>query len=319
MSVLIFIVRYFMYFFIPLLVTALGGMFSERSGVMNMALDSIMVFSAMWGVFFMNAMKGTIPGQWLLIASLLVSALTGILFAMLLAYSAISLKANQTIAAMALNTFAPAFCVFYARLMNSGNEIIPFPGSSFRIAEVPLLSKIPVIGPMFFQQAYLTTYIGIALFIIGSIIIDKTRYGLRMCACGENPQAAASLGVNVYRTRYIAVAISGALAGMGGLMYIVPISASYSCTVAGYGYLALAVLIFGRWRSKPLLLAAVFFSLCKTLASAYTSIPFLAALPFPDAFYKSFPFMLTLIALAFTSKNSSAPKANGQPYDQGKR
>ena len=319
MTVLVFIVRYFMYFFIPLLVTALGGMFSERSGVLNMALDSIMVFSAMWGIFFMNAFVDVIPGQLLLICSLLVSAVTGILFSLLLAYSAISLKANQTIAAMALNTFAPAFCVFYSRLVNSGSEHIAFPGSSFRIESVPLLGKIPVIGPMFFQQAYLTTYIGIVLFIIGSIIINKTKFGLRMCACGENPQAAASLGVDVYKTRYIAVMISGALAGMGGLMYILPVSASYSCTVAGYGYLALAVLIFGRWRSRPLLLAAVFFGLSKTLASAYTSIPFLAALPLPDAFYKSFPFMVTLIALAFTSKHSSAPKASGQPFDQGKR
>ncbi|MEA5050078.1 MAG: ABC transporter permease [Oscillospiraceae bacterium] len=318
MSLFYFICRYFMYFFIPLLVAATGGLFSERSGVINMALDSIMVFSAMWGVFFLKALEGKMNPQLALILALLLSAATGVLFALLLAYAAITLRANQTIAAMALNTFAPAFCIFYARLVNSGNENIAF-SNLYRFDKVPVLGDIPVIGPMFFQNAYITTYIGIALFIVSAIVINKTRFGLRLCACGENPQAADSLGINVYKQRYKALILSGALAGMSGLMYIVPISAAYSCTVAGYGYLAMSVLIFGQWRPRSLIIAAAFFSLCKTLAAAYTSIPFLASLPLPDAFYKSVPYIVTLIALAFTSKHSHSPKANGQPYDQGKR
>ena len=318
MSIVYFIARYFMYFFIPLLVVAISGMFSERSGVIHMALDSVMVFSAMFGILFLNAFTGKIAPQLLLILSLLVAGVTGVIFTMALAYAAINLRAEQNIVGQALNTFAPAFCIFFARAMNDGSEHLYFE-NDFKISSVPILGDIPVIGPMFFQECYLTTFIGIGIFIISAIVMNKTRFGLRLSACGENPQAADSLGINVQKQRYMALIVSGFLGGMGGLMYILPISAAYSCTVAGYGFLAMSVLIFGQWRPKTIFFAAVFFALCKTLASSYTAIPFLAALPVPDAFYKSLPFIITLVALAFTSKHDHSPKASGQPYDVGKR
>ena len=135
----------------------------------------------------------------------------------------------------------------------------------------------------------------------------------------EHPQAADSVGVNVYRMRYAGVAISGALAGVGGLVFVVPTSTNFNATVAGYGFLALAVLIFGQWRPSRILFAAFFFGLMKTVASAYSGIPFLANLGIPNDVYKMVPYVATLIVLAFTSKNSMAPRAEGIPYDKGSR
>lgn len=318
MDVIYFISRYFMYFFIPLLVVSISGMFSERSGVIHMGLDSVMVWSCMWGVLCLQWLDGVVAGQLRLIIALLFSGVMGVLLTMLLAFAAINLKADQTIVGMAMNTFAPAFCIFFARVLQDGSEHLSI-RNDFLIEQVPLLSKIPVIGEMFFTKTYITNFIGLAIFVISYIVINKTRFGLRMCACGENPQAAESLGVNVQKYRYAALIIAGFIGGMGGLMYILPVATHYSQTVGGYGYLAMSVLIFGQWRSMPLFGAAAFFALCKTIANAYSGIPFLANLGLPSAFYKSLPFMITLIALAITSKHDHAPKASGQPYDKGMR
>ena len=154
---------------------------------------------------------------------------------------------------------------------------------------------------------------------VSAVVLYKTRFGLRLRACGEHPQAADSVGVNVYRMRYAGVAISGALAGVGGLVFVVPTSTNFNATVAGYGFLALAVLIFGQWRPSRILFAAFFFGLMKTVASAYSGIPFLANLRIPNDVYKMVPYVATLIVLAFTSKNSMAPRAEGIPYDKGSR
>lgn len=306
-----------MYFFIPLLVVSISGMFSERSGIIHMGLDSVMVWSCMWGVFCLQWLAD-LPGQLRLIIALLFAGVMGIILTMLLAVAAINLKAEQTIVGTAMNTFAPAFCIFFARVLQNGSEHLLFT-NDFKIARIPLLADIPVLGPMLFQETYITNFIGIVIFIIAAVIFTKTRFGLRISACGENPQAAESLGINVQKYRYIALAIAGFIGGMGGLMYIIPISAQYSQTVGGYGYLAMSVLIFGQWRPFTLLIAAAFFALSKTLASSYSAIPFLASLPLPDAFYKSLPFIVTLIALVFTSKHSHAPKASGKPYDKSTR
>ena len=319
MEIFYFIARYFMYFFIPLLVVAVAGMFSERSGIIHMALDSVMVWSCMWGVFCLQWLEGVIINSSLrLIIALLFAGVMGVVFTLFLAVAAINLNAEQNIVGQALNTFAPAFCIFFARVMQDGSEHLKFL-NDFRIDAVPVLSKIPVIGRILFQNQYLTTYLGFGIFIIAAIVFSKTRFGLRISACGENPQAAESLGVNVQKYRYIAMVVAGFIGGIGGLMYIIPVSSVYSQTVAGYGYLAMSVLIFGQWRSKSLLFAAAFFALFKTIASAYTAIPFLASLPLPDAFYKSLPFIITLVALAATSKYDHSPKASGVPYDKSMR
>ncbi|HPX33181.1 MAG TPA: ABC transporter permease [Erysipelotrichaceae bacterium] len=318
MGQLFFVSRYFMFFFIPLLVVAVSAMFSERSGIIHMALEAVMIWSCMWGVLCLQWLDGIVVGQLRLIIALLFSGVMGIILTMLLGVASINLNANQTIVAQALNTFSPAFCIFFVRFLQTGSEHINI-RNDFMINKIPLLSDIPIIGEMFFTKIYITNFIGIAIFIISAIVINKTRFGLRMCACGENPHAAESLGVNVQKYRYAALVIAGFIGGMGGLMYIIPVSTTFSQTVNGYGFLAMSVLIFGQWRFKSLIGAAAFFALCMTISNSYSGIPFLAKLGFPEAFYKSLPFMLTLLALVFISKNDKAPKASGQPYDKGRR
>lgn len=317
MNIFYFVMRSCLYFMIPLLVVALGGMFSERSGVLNIALEGIMVIGAFAGIMFTNAMQDTLSGQGLLFLAMLIAMITGVIYTALHAFASITLKADQTISSTALNMFAPAFCIFLARVVH-GVQHIQF-NNTFRIESVPVLSKIPILGPILFENTYITTFIGIGILIASSIVLFRTRFGLRLRACGENPQAADSLGINVYKMRYAGVFISGALAGLGGLIYVVPTVSSYSGSVAGYGFLALSVLIFGQWQPLKIFFAALFFSLAMTIASAYQSIDFLSSLGLPEVFYKCLPYMITLIVLAITSKNSNAPKAAGQPYDKGKR
>ncbi len=319
MSTVYFLVQQMMLFSIPLLIVALGGMFSERSGVVNIALEGIMVMGAFCSIFFINKMQNVMSGNLLLILAILVAAGSGVLFSMLHAYAAINMRADQTISGTALNMIAPAFAIYMARtLQANGVQQITFM-NTFRIKSVPLLGDIPVIGPLLFQNTYITTYLGIAILLIAAFVLYKTKFGLRLRACGEHPQAADSVGVNVYKIRYAGVAISGALGGLGGLVFVVPTSTNFNATVAGYGFLALAVLIFGQWKPMRILFAAFFFGLMKTIAASYSGLSFLKNLPIPSDVYKMIPYIATLIVLAFTSKNSQAPRASGVPYDKGSR
>ncbi len=317
MSVLYFIIQQTMYFAIPLLIVAIGAMYSERSGVINIALEGIMVMGAFVGIFFINIFQERISGQTLLILAVLIAGAVGGIFSLLHAFASINMKADQTISGTALNMFAPAFAIYVARMIQ-GSQQIPFT-DTFYIAKVPVLGSIPVIGPMFFQNCYITTFIGIGIFLVAAFAIKKTRFGLRLRACGEHPGAADSVGVNVAGIRYAGVIISGVLAGIGGLVFVVPTSTNFNATVAGYGFLAIAVLIFGQWRSGKILMAAFFFGIMKTLASAYSAIPILKSLPIPNEIYKTIPYVATLIVLIFSSKNSQAPRAEGIPYDKGSR
>lgn len=312
-----FLVQQTMLFSIPLLIVALGGMFSERSGIINIALEGIMIVGAFTSIFFINSFQDRLSGQPLLVLAILVAGLTGLLFSLLHAYASVNMKADQTISGTALNLVAPAFAIFIARQIQ-GVQQINF-RNTFRIEKVPVLGDVPVLGPLFFQNAYLTTYLGILTLILASVVLYKTRFGLRLRACGEHPHAADSVGINVYRLRYAGVMISGMLGGIGGLVFVIPTSTNFNATVAGYGFLAIAVLIFGQWKPSRILLAALFFGLMKTVASAYSGIPFLARLGVPSYLYKMTPYLATLIVLAFTSKTSQAPKAAGIPYDKGKR
>lgn len=317
MSILYFIVQQTMYFAIPLLIVAIGAMYSERSGVINIALEGIMVMGAFVGISFINIFQNRISGQLLLILAILIAGAVGGIFSLLHAFASINMKADQTISGTALNMFAPAFAIYVARMIQ-GTQQIPFVDTFF-IAKVPVLGSIPVIGPMFFQNCYITTFIGIGIFLMAAYIIKRTRFGLRLRACGEHPGAADSVGVNVAQIRYAGVIISGVLGGIGGLVFVVPTSTNFNATVAGYGFLAIAVLIFGQWRSNKILMAAFFFGIMKTLASAYSAIPVLKSLPIPNEIYKTIPYIATLIVLAFSSKNSQAPRAEGIPYDKGSR
>lgn len=317
MSTLYFLVQQTMYFSIPLLIVALGGMFSERSGVVNIALEGIMIMGAFSSILFISVFQAVLPGQPVLLLAILVAAATGVLISLAHAYASINMKADQVISGTAINMFAPAFAIYVARMIRTVQQI-PFV-NQFRIEKVPVLGNIPVIGPMLFQNTYITTYLGFAILIVSWMVLYKTRFGLRLRSCGEHPQAADSVGINVYRMRYAGVAISGALAGIGGLVFVIPTSTNFNATVAGYGFLALAVLIFGQWKPSKILMAAFFFGLMKTIASAYSGISVLAAMKIPNDIYKMIPYVATLVVLAFTSKNSQAPKAEGIPYDKGGR
>ena len=317
MNIIYFIGQQTMYFAIPLLIVAIGGMFSERSGVINIALEGIMVIGAFSGILFINFTQHLLSGQLLLILAVLVAGLAGGLFSLLHAVASVNMKADQTISGTALNMFAPAFAIFLARTLQ-GVQQVQFT-DTFRIESVPVLGSIPVIGDMFFKNAYLTTYIGIGIYIVAAIVINRTKFGLRLRSCGEHPGAADAVGINVYHIRYAGVIISGVLAGIGGLVFVVPTSTNFNATVSGYGFLALAVLIFGQWRCNKILRAAFFFGIMKTLASGYSVIPFLANLPIPSQIYKMIPYVATLIVLMFSSKNSQAPIAEGIPYDKGSR
>ena len=317
MSVIYFLFQQTMLFTIPLMVVALGGMFSERSGVVNIALEGIMTMGAFTGILFLNMTGGRMSGQTQLFLAILISAATGAAFAFFHAYAAINMKADQTISGTALNMFAPAFAIFVARVIQ-GVQQIQF-NNTFRIESVPVLGRIPFLGPLLFQNTYVTTYLGILILIVSTVVLYRTRFGLRLRSCGEHPQAADAAGINVYRMQYAGVLISGVLGGLGGLVFVVPTSTNFNADVAGYGFLALAVLIFGQWKPVRIMWASLFFGLMKAVAAAYSGIPFLAATGIPSYVYKMIPYIATLIVLIFTSKNSQAPRASGVPYDKGQR
>lgn len=323
MELLYFLIQQTLLFMIPLLIVALGGMFSERSGVVNIALEGIMVMGAFTSIFFINLTQKYISGNVQLLLAILVAALTGTIFSVFHAIASVNLKADQTISGTALNMFAPAFAVFIARIVNKiiykkTVQQIEFT-NTFRITEVPILSKIPVIGDMLFKNSYITTYIGILILILSSIVLYKTKFGLRLRACGENPHAANTAGIKVELIQYAGVLISGALAGIGGLVFVAPTSTNFNATVSGYGFLAVAVLIFGQWKPKYILFASFFFAFMKALSNSYARIPFLFALNIHSNIYKMIPYIATILVLIFTSKKSAAPRASGIPFDKMKR
>ncbi|WP_324823273.1 ABC transporter permease [Sinanaerobacter sp. ZZT-01] len=319
MGVLSLIVQQTMLFSIPLLIVALGAVFTERGGVTNIALEGMMIMGAFTSIFFINQMQDKMSGQTLLLIAMLIATVTGAIFSLLHAYASINLKSDQIISGTALNLFAPAFAIYVARMIqDNGVQQIGFT-NTFRIKSVPILGEIPFIGNLFFKNAYITTYIGLGILVLSVVIIYKTKFGLRLRACGEHPHAADSVGINVYKMRYAGVVISGALAGLGGLIFVVPTSTNFNASVAGYGFLALAVMIFGQWKPIRVFFAAIFFGLMKTIASAYSVIPLLSTANIPSDVYKMIPFIATLIVLAFSSKSSEAPKAVATPYDKGSR
>ena len=305
----------------PLLLVALGGMFSERSGVINIALEGVMLFGAFFGcltVYFTQS-SGMNP-QVILLIGMLVEAIAGIVFSLLLSLAAVNLKADQTIVGTALNMLVPAIILVFAKMKFSSDGITT--DVNFYIQKIPVLNKIPIIGDLFFKKTYITIYIGFLLFIIATIVFYKTKFGLRLRACGEHPQAADSVGINVYLMRHAGVAISGFLGGVGGFFYSVGVmdgNVNGHTGVAGFGFLALAVMIFGQWKPVKIMLAAFFFAFLRIIAYSVTLIPFLSVLNINQTYYKMLPYVATMVVLVFTSKKSRAPKAEGIPYDKGRR
>jgi len=255
--------------------------------------------------------------QMMAFIGLMIGGLTGLIYSAFHAYASVSMKANQVISGTALNMFALAFTVFFARQM-FGVKKIDLTNSYF-IAKVPVLSKIPVIGDVLFSGTYLSTFVVAAIFAIAIIVLYKTPFGLRLRACGENPQAADSLGINVYKMRYAGVLISGFFAGIGGVVFSLSFSNNFDGTVAGFGFLALAVLIFSAWKPKRIIYIALFFGFMRVVSNTYSSIPILRDLTADSNLYKMLPYIATIVVLAFVSKKSQAPRAAGEAYDPGKR
>jgi len=338
---MVYFVQQTLVFCIPLMIVALAGVFAERSGIINIALEGIMIFGAFIGVLFTRILVaagfGPENGQLLLIIVVLITMIFGGLFALLLAYASINLKADQTIGGTALNLLAPALVLFLIVLISQQNVLninsAHAPSTLFMLFQEDFglgtkeENPLGVLGNILFNKVYLTTVYAIVLYIVLSIILYKTKFGLRLRSCGEHPQAADSLGIDVYKMRYIGTVISGCLAAFGGFIYALTAA---GCTsngdVAGLGFLALAVMIFGNWKPVPIALAAILFGALKCISVGYPYIDFnndgvcsLANLGISSHVYRVLPYLITLVVLAFTSKKSRAPKAEGVPYDKGKR
>ena len=341
-----FLIQQTLIYAVPLMIVALAGVFAERSGIINLALEGIMIFGAFIGVLFVRTMQGSevfaaakaagdyATLQGLELMAMVIAAMMGAIFSLLLSFASINLRADQTIGGTALNLMAPALVLFLIRMIANQNTLQMADGDSaswFMIKKTMFgygrMESMGPLGETFINLTYLATYICILLFIVLSILLYKTRFGLRLRACGENPQAADSLGINVYKMRYAGTTISGALAGMGGFVYSLTTA---NCTangdVAGFGFLALAVMIFGNWKPLNIAGASLLFGLFKCVAASYSSIDInrdgvylLADLGISAHFYRMLPYLITLIVLAFTSKNSRAPKAEGIPYDKSTR
>ena len=318
-------------FALPLMLVALGGMFAERSCVINLALEGVMVMGALASTLTLRAMdlagwgETVFMSQMGVVIAALVAGAVGVIFSLLLAFAAINLKANQTISGTALNLFAPAFCLVVAwAIQGQGKTSIFIPTwTRFTPQQMGIPGSVRTdFLPALFKKFYITTPIALVLLVVAWFVLYKTRFGLRLRACGEHPQAADSVGINVYKMRYAGVMISGFLAGIGGLAYILPVGTTFEGDVGGYGFLALAVMIFGNWKPLQIFLCSIFFALFKVVGTYYTLIPFLPkfdGVARISNLYNLLPYVVTIIVLILTSKNSHAPKAEGIPYDKGSR
>lgn len=309
------LLKYTLLYAVVLMLVAVGGMFSERSGVINIALEGIMAIGGLAGILTLVLFQGTMPAAAIVAVSILASAAAGMAYSLLLGFSAITLKADQTIGGTALNMLATALAVVVVKAYN--NAVSGGSGSASSKLSYSNKEFIFTAGPLTYN---IFLIIGVALLIAAYLFLYKTKYGLRLRACGEHPQAADSVGINVYKWRYIGVTISGFLGGLGGFAYIVPSVSTWNFEVGvtGFGFLALAVMIFGQWKPFRIAGAAVFFAIFKSLANI-ADATFLANLHLSKNIYDMMPFIASMIILAFTSKNSQAPKAEGVPYDKGAR
>ena len=335
---MVFLIQQTMLYAIPLMIVALAGVCAERSGVINLALAGIMIFGAFMGVIFVRMFQGAgwtqDQGQIIMIISLFLTGICGIAFSMLLAFSAINLRADQTIGGTALNMLAPAIVMFFIYMIVQQNTMGMAEGGAagwFMIKPQTFgFPKGHSFGPiidLFINKVYLTTYICIIIFVIVSIFLYKTKTGLRLRSCGENPQASDSLGINVHKMRYLGVGLSGFLAGIGGFTFaMTTANMTSNGDVAGYGFLALAVMIFGNWTPLNIAFGSILFGLFKCIAATYSTLDIngdgvfmLNELGISPYVYRMLPYIITLIVLAFTSKSSRVPKAEGIPYDKGQR
>ena len=313
---MVLLLQYTLIFASVLILVALGGCFAEHSGVINLGLEGIMIMGALGGALAMRYISPNVPAIVMILGVLAISALVGMIYSCLLAVACINFKADQTLVGTALNLLGTAGATVIVKAINTAanpddvSSIVQYAGAK-KAFTVNL-------GSFEFSWFMLVT----ALLLAASyVLLYKTRFGLRLMACGEHPQAAASVGISVYKMRWAGVLISGMLGGLGGICYILAGVSEWKFEngVAGFGFLALAVMIFGQWKPTRIALAALLFGLFRALSNVYAGFPFLAQMNIPGSVYNMMPYIISLVVLAFTSKNSRAPKAEGIPYDKGQR
>lgn len=313
---MLLLVQYTLTFASVLILVALGGCIAEHSGVINLGLEGIMVMGAMGGALMMRYMPADVPGIVMILGVLVASALVGVIYSALLAVACINFKADQTIVGTALNMLGVAAATVIVKAINTSAN--PDDVSSVVQYATPKKAFLVDLGGFEFSYFMLVTLIAL---ILVWMMLYKTRFGLRLMACGEHPQAADSVGINVYKMRWAGVLISGALGGLGGIVFITAGVSEwrFEYGVAGFGFLSLAVMIFGQWKPLRIALAALLFGLFRALSNVYMGFEVLTALNIPSQIYNMMPYIISLIVLAFTSKRSRAPKAEGIPYDKGQR
>ncbi|MGD6793783.1 ABC transporter permease [Metabacillus indicus] len=300
----------------PLIFTALGGMFSERSGVVNIGLEGLMVIGAfvaiVFNLTFADQFGDATP--WL---SILAALAAGALLSVLHAVASITFRADQVVSGVAINFLAIGLSLFLVKLFYDKGQTDRIT-ESFSKIDIPVLSDIPVIGPLFFSNGYITTYIAILTAFAVWFVMYKTPFGLRLRAVGEHPMAADTMGINVTKMRYIGVILSGAFAGVGGAVYATIIARDFShATISGQGFMALAALIFGKWHPLGAMGAAIFFGLAQGLSVIGGQLPLLEDIP--TMYLLITPYVLTILALTGFIGRADAPKALGTPYEKGKR
>ena len=299
-----------------LVLVALGGCFSEHSGVINIGLEGIMVMGALGGALMMKFLPGDTSAFVIILLVVLAAILMGMVYSLLLAVAAVNFKADQTLVGTAMNLLGTAGATVFVKAMNTA-ESVDNVSSTIQYIDAKKAFLVNI-GGFEFNWFMLLALIALAA---AYVVLYKTRFGLRLCACGEHPQAADSGGINVYKMRYAGVLISGMLGGLGGIVYITAGVSEWKFEngVAGFGFLALAVMIFGQWKPTRIALAALLFGFFRALGNVYTGFDFLKALELPSSVYNMLPYIISLVVLAFTSKKSRAPKAEGIPYDKGQR
>lgn len=299
----------------PLILTAIAGTFSERSGVVNIGLEGIMVMgafaSAIFNLTFYETFAGATP--WI---AMLVGGLVGLLFSILHAVATINLRADHVVSGTALNLLAPGLAVFLVRVLYGKAQTGPL-SESFGITSIPILKDIPVIGEIFFTNVTPLGYMGILIGVLGWVVLFKTPFGLRLRAVGEHPVAAETVGINVYLYKYAGVLISGFLGGMGGAIQAQAISNEFGVLViSGQGFMAMAAMIFGKWNPIGVTFAAIFFGLAQSLSRVGRYIPYIQDIPV--IFLQVLPYVLTIIILVAFIGRSEAPSALGRPYIKSK-
>ena len=313
---MILLLQYTLIFASVLVLVALGGCFSEHSGVINIGLEGIMVMGALGGALMMKFLPDSTPAIAMILLVVLAAILLGMIYSLLLAVAAINFKADQTLVGTAMNLLGTAAATVFVKAMNTA-ESVDNVSSTIQYINAKKAFLVNIGG---FEFNWFMLMALIAL-VVSYVVLYKTRFGLRLMACGEHPQAADSVGINVYKMRYAGVLISGLLGGLGGIVYITAGVSEWKFEngVAGFGFLALAVMIFGQWKPTRIALAALLFGFFRALGNVYTGFAFLKAMNLPSSVYNMLPYIISLIVLAFTSKKSRAPKAEGIPYDKGQR